>query len=694
MAADSNKLIHIHRLTTEQTITIDGILNESIWNQLETIGSLHQVKPQEFAEPTQKSDIKIAYNQDYLYVAATIFEEQPALINASQLIQGRDYEFDDQFHIIIDTFNSKRSAYFFQLNPNGIRREALIDNQNFHGDWTTIWQGKTQMTEQGWTLEMAIPFKSLSFDPNTEQWGINFGRVIKRNGEVQAWTSRGADSWELAPAIAGTVTGLRDIERGLGLDIKASLTVNRVHTNTNDETNIEPSLDVFYKPSADLTISTTFNTDFSATEVDDRVINLSRFSVFFPEKRDFFLQDMDIFEFGNIQSNGRPFFSRTLGLNRQGQPIDLNFGTKITGRQDNFNYGFLGVQQENQRGETQEMFIGRVNANILEESSIGLISTHGNPFTGDSDSLVGADFNYRNSNVFNNKTIAGGLWYQQTESLDIEGDNKAYGASFKYPNDDINIRFDTFTIEENFLPSMGFVNRRGIRESNLGGGFQRRFTDSWWRSYYPWIQSRYVTDIDNKMLSRDIIIFPTTFTSNAGDYFEYGFQQRAEVLDNPFEIFPSVIIASGRYDFNAHHLFFMTSQSRKVAGELFYRDGDFFSGKRTQFNIMLGWRPNQHFYLSARYNSQDVSLPEGDFKTELINLRKEVAFNSQWSWLTTIQYDNISDSIGTSSRLRWQPDALSSFTIIYNSSDFKEDSSITPNDQLSLALKYSYIFRL
>ncbi|NVK22493.1 MAG: carbohydrate binding family 9 domain-containing protein [Kangiellaceae bacterium] len=693
-AAEQNKQFSITRLQPQIEINVDGKLDETIWQELTPIGPLHQVKPQEFAEASQKTEIRVAYNQDYLFIAATLFESDQSLINAGQLIQGRDYEFDDQFHVVLDTFKSERSGYFFQLNPNGIRREALIDNQNFHGNWTTIWQGKARISEHGWTLEIAIPFKSLSFDPNNQQWGINFGRVIKRKGEVMAWSSRGADSWEMAPAVAGAVTGIKDIERGLGLDIKTSVTASRTHTKTTDENELEPSVDVFYKPSSDLTVSATFNTDFSATEVDDRVINLSRFSVFLPEKRDFFLQDMDIFEFGNIQNNGRPFFSRTIGLDNNGQPIDLNIGTKITGRNDSYSYGLLGVQQENTLGEKQEVFVGRFNANVLDESSIGLISTYGNPFTGENDSLLGADFNYRNSNIFDNKIITGGLWYQRTETQGLNGDNQAYGASLNYPNDDINIRFSNFTIEQNFMPAMGFVNRRGIRESNLGGGFQKRFKDSFWRSYYPWIQSRYVTDLDNRMLSRQTTIYPTTFQSNADDYFETGYQMRSEVLDFPFEIASGIVIPAGKHDFNAPHVFMMSSQSRPLSAELFYRKGDFFTGKQAHSRIRLNWRPNKYFYLSGSYDTQNINLPEGSFRTELMSLHNEVAFNSEWSWLTTMQYDNFSNSIGTSSRLRWQPDALSSLTFIYNSTDYKDSELSNPVDQNRLSIKYSYIFRL
>ncbi len=688
---DDNKTLTLTPLSGPEEITIDGMLTETIWSETPTMDDFHQVKPIEFAAPSEHTVIQVTYDSDYLYIAAQLYESDPQAINASQLIQGKSYDFDDRFYVILDTFNQQRSGYFFQLNPNGIRSEALLDEQNKYDNWSTIWQGQSRITEHGWVVEMAIPFKSLNFNTGQDSWGINFGRVIARTEEVIAWSSQGADNWELSPAVAGQATNIHDIKQGLGLDIKVSATATR---STTQSTSAEPALDIFYKPNPNLNIAATINTDFSATEVDDRVINSSRFSIFLPEKRDFFLQDVGIFEFANVRQNGRPFFSRRIGLADDGQAIDLNFGTKLTGRSDRFNYGVLAVEQENQFADKQRLLVARATANVLSESTLGLIATHGNPITGASDHLIGADFNYLNSQAFDNKLVTGGLWIQQAGD---QQDNQAYGLSLNYPNDDINLNFSSSTIEANFDPALGFVNRRGIKEHILEGGFQRRFDHPWVRSYYPWMYNNYTTDLSNQKLSQETIIYPATLISPQGDYFELGHQRRSEVIAEPFQLFSRLDIPAGDYQFNANHIRFISAETRKISVSMFYRSGDFFHGKQINQRHALNWRPNNRLYFSWAYNTHDVRLPDEAFKTKLYTFKNEIAFNAAWSLATIIQYDNLSDSIGTSGRLQWQADAFSSLIIAYDSTHFEDTDEILSGRQLSdkntLTAKYTYTFR-
>lgn len=689
----TNKQLDAAKIVNDVEFIIDGYLDESFWQYAESIDQFHQVRPNEFKKPTEKTEVKVTYNNDYLLVSAKLYESDPNLIESNQLIQGKDYPFDDRFYLILDTLDNQKSGYFFQLNPNGIRTEGLLDEKILHDDWSTIWQGKARLDEAGWVIEMAIPFKSLNFPKDSKNWGINFGRVIARNNEVISWSSGGSDNWELAPSVTGSINGITDIQQGLGLDIKVSSSVTQSNGKEVDS-GFEPSLDFLYKPNSSLNVALTLNTDFSATEADLRVLNNSRFSIFLPEKRDFFLQDVDIFEFGDIEENGKPFFSRTIGLNESGEAINLNFGSKVTGRTQRLNYGFLAVEQQDKNNPAQKLYVGRLTTNISSNSKVGLIATQGDPLSGAPNRLMGVDYKYQNNDVFNQKSIDGGLWYQRTDQSDVNNtNNQAYGASLSYPNDDMSFYFTTTKIEESFNPSLGFVNRSGIHESILQGGFQYRFKSDWLLNYYPWLYLRYVNNDQNSLLDKELEIYPLAFRSVQGDYVEMAHKVKTEVLDQPFQLFSEIEVDAGKYNYNSSHIYFSSAKTRVLSVDLFYQTGGFYNGYLNQQKHSINWRPNKNLFFSAEYSANDISLPNDAIKTKLFNLSHEIAFNSNWSWLSVIQYDNLSDSIGSSSRVQWKPNAFSELHLTFNSTQFKTNLNMSQSDQKIIAVKYSRTFR-
>ena len=368
------------------------------------IDDMHEVRPDEFAEPAEETRFYVIYGDDAMYVGAEFFDRDPDRVVARVLRQGDFSEGDDGLKIILDPFNQGRAGYVFNLNPHGVRAEGLFRNvTEINWDWQGIWHGAARLNGEGWTAEVAIPFKTLSFDPSNETWSINFNRKIGRRNEEIGWVSYNRVQ---NPANSGQIAGLVDLQQGLGLDVVPGLRISdtRDYENNLSDTNFEPSLDVFYKPTPALTAALTFNTDFSGTTVDTRRINLTRFSIFFPEQRSFFLQDSDIFEFGRIQSgegnrggipisareNGRPFFSRRIGLNEDGEAIDIEGGLKLSGRAGRWNFGVLSIRQSDyltvddngdidQVIDATDLFVGRVTANILEESTIGAVVTSGDP---------------------------------------------------------------------------------------------------------------------------------------------------------------------------------------------------------------------------------------------------------------------------------------------------------------------------
>ena len=255
---------------TEISPLIDGRLDEEVWALADVVEDFHEIQPIEYDEPSQRTQVFVLYDEDYLYIAAKLWDTEPEGIIAQILRQGSDIRNDDNFGVILDPFHDRRSGYRFQVNPNGVRSEAIYQNTTqTQSNWQGIWQAEARIVEDGWTLEMAIPYKTLSFNPVNDTWGINFTREIARTNETIGWVSR---TRAQNPAVAGIAIGLDGLQQGRGLDIVPSYSMreSKHYASGETTTDSEPSLDVFYKFTPALTGVLTLNTDFSATEVDDR----------------------------------------------------------------------------------------------------------------------------------------------------------------------------------------------------------------------------------------------------------------------------------------------------------------------------------------------------------------------------------------------------------------------------------------
>jgi hypothetical protein len=346
------KSVRIVRAATPPII--DGVLDEDVWELAARVEDFHEIQPTEYAPAGERTVVYLLYDKDAIYIGARLYDRDPSQFTARIRRQGEEVFGDDWFSVLLDPFHERRTGYRFMTNPNGLRQEGLFQNiVEEQWDWEGIWYTASK----------------------NDTWGINFRRAIARRDERTGWVSRNRNS---DPSSSGSVVGLEGLEQGVGLDIVPSLAVRRRRPfdGTASTSDTDPSLDVFYKLSPSLTSALTINTDFSATEVDDRQVNLTRFGLFFPEKRDFFLQDADIFEFGGLEQNGRPFFSRRLGLSDDGEPIDLEVGGKVTGRIGRFNIGALSVRQDEFEGlAADNATVARASANLLAESNVGLIET-------------------------------------------------------------------------------------------------------------------------------------------------------------------------------------------------------------------------------------------------------------------------------------------------------------------------------
>jgi len=675
---------------------IDGVLDDAAWDHAVRIDDLHQFQPVDHGVPSEKSEFFVFYDKDYLYIGARLHDRNPEAIIARQLVQGKTLRFDDAIEFLLDPFATRRTGYWFQLNPNGIRRDGVYENPTeINRDWDGIWLGDARIDATGWTAEIAIPFKTLNFNSDNSEWGFTVARTIARKQEEIAWSSYDRS---INPGSAGTLDCISGIRQGRGLDVVPSVAFKQSenHVANTSDSEVVPSLDAYLKVTPSLTAALTLNTDFSATEVDDRQVNLTRFSLFLPEKRQFFNQDLDIFSFGGLEENGRPFFSRRIGLSESGQPVDIIAGAKLSGRIGRWNVGALDVLQDATTNVNQSnVFVGRAAANVLQESSAGFIYTNGNPTSNLTNQLFGVDFRYRNTRLIPGRTIQGVAWYQQSDTAAVNADEQAWGWRLESPNSRRwSGELGQWVIEENFNPAVGFVNRTDIVGTKAelsytftpNGRFLRNVT----------VKSIYenIDNTDGAHESRSFVLEPISVESQFGDLFEIRLKQLDEVLVEDFEISPGVIIDPGAYTFDRVQFVLQSALQRRLALTLDIDIGEFYDGDLLKIGGDVSWRPGRHLLLQLGYELNDVELPAGNFITRLYRLNADFAFNAKWSWLNVVQYDNVSETAGFNSRLRYNPRAGQNlFLVVNHQFDIHPLTRDASSSTSEIILKIGYTFR-
>jgi hypothetical protein len=717
----ADKVVRIVRAATPPVI--DGVPNDAVWESAPLIDDFHQVRPSDGGAPSERTEVRLLYDDDYLYIGARMFDSEPDKITRNVMRHGNALGQDDRLAVVIDPFNTGRNGYRFETNANGVRHDMLYKNvSELQRDWTVIWETQSHIDESGWSFEMAIPFKSLPFNPNIDTWGFNFARGIRRRGEEVVWVSRNRT---YNPNIVGHVTGFGGMDQGAGLDVVVSASAHQRHTFSSDpgvpdstDSDGEPSLDVFYRLTPSLNASLTVNTDFSDTEVDDRQVNLTRFSLFFPEKRDFFLNDSDLFEFGRIgrtsneatttaeAQSGRPFFSRRIGLSPAGTPVDIEYGGKLSGRAGRFSIGALAVTQDefatvgNPTIDSQTLLIGRVAADVLGESTLGLIVTDGDPRSNLDNSLVGVDFQYLNTRLPGGRTIEADAWYQQTSTPGLDGDDAAYSLGFNVPNAErwrggLSMK----QLGEHYRPALGFVSRTGVRDYLAQLGYTHFVAgDRFLQSIAANIDAERVNFIDGGLETEVLLLKPLDVESRTRDFFRLIYQSNEEVVTDPFTIYSDptreVTILSGYYAFDDAGFELGSGPQRNLAASIRYRQGEFYDGDRTAVGGEIMWKPVPQFNLRFRYDVNDIELPQGAFISRLFQVVTEVAIRLNLTWINLVQYDNNSEILGVNSRLQWVPRAGQEGFIVlnHNVQDFDKDNTF--HSELSdFNVKFSYTFR-
>jgi hypothetical protein len=665
------------RLADSESIELDGRLDEAVWMRAAPAADFIQIDPDNGQPATERTEVRIAFDADALYIGITCYDSDP---DASIAYQRRRDEYlpsDDKIEWTIDTFLDGRSGYFFEMNPLGSMADALMGTNGQNRAWDGIWEGRATRSEIGWTLEIELPFRTFNFNPNSDTWGINFKRTVQRKNEASIWSGWARNQGLQRMTNAGLVTGIRNVTQGRGLDVKPYGVFTSEASPGRGSSGMQGSasagIDLFYNPTPLLRTNFTINTDFAQTEVDQRQVNLTRFSLFFPEQRDFFLDGATFLDFGsdgNRRGGGGffgggggddqviPFFSRRIGLSATGTPQKIDFGTKVTGQLGAQDVGLLHVRTGEDNGFTSEDFtVARVKRRILAQSYIGAMYTRRDPRTagGKARHTAGLDLSLGTSRFAGSQNLDVNAWFLHATRPGVSTGNSAFGATLDYPNDRWNARFETTTVQENFDPSVGFLRRRDYRRYAPTLQFAPR------PGNHPYIrQIRFggtvdvMTDLRNDLLTRDIDVTLLGLIFHSQDFVFANMTHRRERLDTPFAISRDITLPLGAiYDSTRYRIFGRTAERRVLAVNGRFETGDFYSGTRTQrvINLNVRARPGVIVYLSSEWNS--VTLREGRFTTRLYRMVGETQFTPFIALVNDIQYDTQSAALGWQSRFRW-----------------------------------------
>ncbi len=690
---------------TPELPEIDGRLDESVWEDAGIIEDFLTTVPVEKGQPSNRTRTYILSNEKAVLIGIECFDDNPeGIVNYSKL-RDTELENEDHIRVIIDPFLDGQSGYIFSVNPNGARYDALVSNrgESENKDWDGIWEASTRIHENGWTVEILIPIQSINFRQGLKEWGFNVERNIQRNQEIMRWANVKRDQWFMQTSRAGLLSGLPDFNYGAGLNIRPSIIGNITKDEAGDTNfKVDPALTINKRLGANVTATATFNTDFAETEVDTRQTNLTRFPLFFPEKRAFFLEGADIFEFGfGLSRDIVPFFSRRIGL-LEGNQVPITAGGKVNGRIGRTSFGGLvmgtdsksieldGVPEKIQSTTTG---VFRIKQNVLKESSFGFFGSFGDPLNRSGAWVAGSDFTYQTTRFAGDKNFLAGVWGLYNDRRGLSGDQSAYGLKIDYPNDIWDIAFTYAHIGDAFDPSLGFVPRDAINKFRLGATYAPRPEWTWLRQMRNQLFITYIPDLDWEWQSYRVFTAPVNWRFESGERFEFNVVPTGERIVEPFEISENVIIPEDVYHYFRYRLEGDVAAKRKLNGRVSWWFGPFFDGNLNEYQLTVNWNPATilTFEFSGVHN--EAELPFGDFDQTLVGLRARLNVTPDLQLNSFVQYDTDTRNFGVNTRIHWIYHPQGDFFIVYNSNSVyerPEDRFMRLNNQLLIKLRYNF----
>jgi hypothetical protein len=681
----------VRAIRLDQPLQVDGRLDESVYEQMQPAGGFIQQVPREGAPATERTETWVMFDGSAIYVAARCWDTAPPerwIANelrrdTNQLRQN------DTFGVIFDTFHDRRNGYLFYTNPLGARADqAVTDEGNLNVDWNPVWEVRTGRFDGGWTVEMAIPFKSLRYRSGTAQvWGINIRRVIRRRNE---WThlvpipaSAGVPGGIFRLSMAATLIDLDLPSAGSNVEIKpygiARLTSDLARTPIlSNHPGADAGIDAKYGVSANLTADVTVNTDFAQVEVDEQQVNLTRFTLQFPEKRDFFLEGRGIFDFGRTTNapgggnalpvNGSPslFYSRRIGLNGS-RVVPIDVGGRLTGKAGKLTIGLMNVETGEESVSTtpaSNFTVARVRRDVLRRSTIGVM------FTNRSESIVapghanqafGADAAF---SFFQNVNASG--YYARSVTDGHHEDNDSAQARLDYAADRYGAQIDYLKVGDNFTPEIGFVRRDNFRRTFGSLRFSPRPKGSKRVRKYTWEGTlEYLVNGSERLESRQQSgRFATEFQTS--DLFTVTVNRNYELLSRPFTVSPGVTIPIGSYPFSDVTTSYGFGQQRRMSGTVSLQRGHFYGGDLTAVGYSGGRVAIlKQWSLEPSLSLNHVELPAGTFTTTVIRTRTDYGFSPRMFVSALVQYGSTDDLFSSNFRFRWEYRPGSEFFVVY-----------------------------
>ena len=653
----------ITALRVEQPPVIDGVMDDGAWQKAPVAGDFVQDEPGDGVPMTERTEFRVLYDARALYIGIWCYDSEPEKILARGMTRDDFPMEDDYIYIAIDTFLDRRNGYNFTINPNGLRYDALINNNSHSSsNWDAIWECKSQISNNGWFSEIAIPFDSIAFSPRNSTWGFNISRTIRRKNERGRWHSEGRHLRTSAMGNAGEIHGLERLANVTKWEVLPYGMGKYRHNNDTGNGNTLGDFggDISYRLAPNLNASLSVNTDFAETEIDHRQLNFTRFSIEYPEKRDFFLKDSGIFQFGPSSRRSRsqsstPFFSRRIGLTHSGHPVPINLATKITGRIGKYNIGMIGAMLDKHNGiGSQNVFVTRISRNVLEQSSIGMISTLGDPNSDKDAHMIGTDFNYRTTKFLTDKTLRASVYTMANFDDDTDW-SYAHGADISYPNDLIEAEVSIYQVDEEFKPKLGYTRRTGIRRFGSSFSYRPRPENiDWLRKYYLSYRNSIYTTLDNDIESQRHSFYIPYLDFESGHNVYFKIEQEYDKPDHDFDISGGGVVPAGEYWMTKYVLDFELRDAGLINGDFGYELGDWYHGEKQTAYFKIGFNPAKWLNTSLSYSFNHFELPDTEFDAQIASGNIRINFTPDMGWSHLIQYDDISESIGYNTRFFWE----------------------------------------
>ncbi len=696
----------LHTGSTDQEINLDGVLDEPAWQQAGVIANLTQQDPHPGGPTPFTTEVRVLVDATAIYIGFVCHDPDPSRIAIHTMQRDGNMRGDDQVAVVLDPIADGRRGYIFRINVAAARSDGLISGaERMSTDWDGIWNAKTQRTSYGWSAEIRIPAQTLRFRWGQDHWGFNVERYVARKQTTMRWSGITLDANFIDLRRAGRLVGVGTLRQGLGISLAPFGLIRSEKDFESGEQTVkgEAGGDLTWNFTGDLTGYLTINPDFAETEIDTRQVNLTRFPLFFPEKRPFFLEGSDIFEFGpGLHRDFIPFFSRRMGL-YEGERVPLLGGAKLLGRTGRWRVAALGVAADQTEVTNRtNLFSGRVTYDVDEHLTLGVIATDGDPEGERDNSLGGIDVEWRTSTFGHSKdkNFSVGGWAALSRGDVPEGRRSGWGFNIDYPND----LWDLWAIVKDFGagldPALGFLPRPGTRWYQGGVMYMPRPKGGFWgwvRQFFFEFFPLYIEDGDGRAESWQIFTAPFNAQTQSGEHIEANIVPKFERLDEPFEIADGVVVPPGDYTFTRFRVEAQSSRYRpwRVGATVWF--GDFFTGSLTQTEAFITYTtPSGHLQLELSAENDVGHLPEGDFTLNLGQLNAVYAFTPNLVLSSFIQYDSESGDLGANTRFRWTIKPGNDFFVVWFHSwrhpiDSDKSFTLRPiNDQLVVKLRWTF----